>query len=46
MSFLPIKNSKIDAKHSIMGKKRTLHEKCIMSVFAKNAKASVYEEVS
>ncbi len=32
LSFLPTKNAKIDAKHTILGKKRILQEKCI-SVF-------------
>ncbi len=33
LSLLPIKNGKIDAKHSILENKRTLQEKCIMSFF-------------
>ncbi len=32
LSFVPTKNAKIDAKHSILGNKKTLKEKCIMSV--------------
>ncbi len=32
LSLLPTKNSKMDAKHSLLGNKRTLRETCIMSV--------------
>ncbi len=32
LRFLPTKNAKMDAKHSLLGKKRTLRETCIMNV--------------
>ncbi len=32
LSLLHTKNAKMDAKHSILGNKRTLRETCIMSV--------------
>ncbi len=52
LSLLPTKNAKIDAKHSILGHKRTLQENCIESFIvqknqkAKNAKTCEYGKVS